>query len=100
MIWLKHGFHVDLGFLPSLLSEDDPRGVKEQLDDKYRHGGGWRPMDGWTLEPKTFALKYPNDPPMRPLASAQLRHEQIFFYQYSFLCVVQPDGSFEVARVD
>ena len=34
---------------PGLIDEDDPRGVKEQLDAKYRYGGGWRPTPGLTL---------------------------------------------------
>ena len=100
MIWLAVGRPVDLGFLPGLISENDARPVREQLNDTYRHGGGWRPANGFALDPQTFALKYPGDPPMRPLAGAQLRHEKLFFYPYSFLCVVQPDGAFEVARVD
>jgi hypothetical protein len=29
-----------------------------------------------------------------------LRDEEIRFYDYSWLAIVQPDGSFEVARVD
>jgi hypothetical protein len=57
MIWTTKG-PVDLGFLPGLIDEDDPRGVKEQLADKYGYGGGWRPMPGLTLLPDR-SLKYP-----------------------------------------
>ena len=98
MIWTTVG-RVDLGFLPGLIDEDDPRGVKEQLADKYDYGGGWQPMPGFTLLP-SFTLTYPGDPPMQPVAMTLLRGEKILLYQYSFLCVVQPDGSFEVSRVD
>jgi hypothetical protein len=90
---------VDLGFLPGLIDEDDLRSVSAQLDDKYRHGGGWRPMPGFTIR-DGFVLKYPGDPPMKPLAMTSLRKEVIVFYPYSFLGVFQPDGSFEVSRVD
>jgi hypothetical protein len=99
MIWLTLSQPVDLGFLPGLISEDDPRSVSAQLDDKYRHGGGWRPMPGFTVR-DGFVLKYPGDPPMKPLAMTSLRKEIIVFYPYAFLGVFQPDGSFEVSRVD
>jgi hypothetical protein len=99
VIWVRLDPHVDLGFLPELLDENDPRSVKEQLEDKYRYGGGWRPLDGFRLG-ENYALKYPNDPPMKPIASAKLRDELILLYPYSFLLVKQPDNSFEVARVD
>jgi hypothetical protein len=88
----------DLGFLPSLISEEDPRSVKDQLNDNYRHGGGWNPMDGWRLDGQT--LHFPGDPPMSPLAMTKCRDELILFYPYSFLCVIQPDKSFEVSRID
>jgi hypothetical protein len=99
MIWLALAPDVDLGFLPDLISQDDPRPVKEQLEDKYRHGGGWRPTPGFTVQ-DGYVLKFPDDPPMKPLAMTSLRGEVIVFYDYSFLGVFQPDGSFEVARVD
>jgi hypothetical protein len=99
MIWTIFNRHVDLGFLPGLIDEDDPRGVKEQLADKYRYGGGWRPLPDLTLLPDR-SLKYPSDPPLKPIAVSQLRDEVILFYPYDWLCVVQPDGSFEVSRVD
>ena len=98
MIWacLKP---VDLGFLPGLIDENDPRGVREQIDAKYGYGGGWRPMPGLTLRPDG-SLKYPGDPPIKPIAMSQLREEVVLFYPHDWLCVVQPDGSFEVSRVD
>jgi hypothetical protein len=99
MIWKAFGRQVDLGFLPSLISEDDPRPVAQQLDDKYRHGGGWQPMPGWKLS-EDRSLKFPEDPPMKPLAMSTLRHETLLFYEYSFLAIVQLNGSFEVSRID
>src|SRR4029077_2979212 len=99
MIWTVFDRRVDLGFLPGLIDEDDPRGVKEQLDDKYRYGGGWRPRPGLTLRPDQ-SLKYPGDPPLKPIAISQLRKEVILLYPHDWLCVIQPDGSFEVSRVD
>ena len=88
-----------LGFLPLLLSEDDPRTVAKQLDDTYAHGGGWRPIKGWRLG-EGDVLDYDGDEPLTPLAEAWLRNERIVFYRHALLAVFQPDGSFEVTRVD
>jgi hypothetical protein len=100
MNWLVFKPDVDLGFLPGLIHEGDERPVAEQLNDRYRHGGGWQPMPGFTLNPGTLALKYPEDPPMHPLAMSTLREEMLVFYDYAFLMILQGDGSFEVSRVD
>jgi hypothetical protein len=100
MIWLQFNPGLNLGFLPGLLSEDDPRPVREQMADKYAYGGGWNPMQGFTLDQNTAALSYPGDPPMYPLATTVLRDEHLLLYPYDFLVVIQPDGSFEASRVD
>jgi hypothetical protein len=101
MNWILLHPQCDLGFLPDLISENDPRKVAEQLADTYRHGGGWNPMPGWRLDIEDHhTLKFPGDPPMYPLAMTRLRNETILFYPHAFLCVIQPDTSFEVARVD
>jgi hypothetical protein len=42
----------------------------------------------------------PGDPPLLPIAVTMLRDEEIRFYDHSWLAIVQPDGSLEVARVD
>jgi hypothetical protein len=103
MIW--HGIHPKfepetLGFIPSFLSEADERPAKQQIDANYRHGGGWRPASGFTLDTKTMNLNYPEDPPYRPLAMSTLRDEVLVFYDCAFLMILQKDGTFEVARID
>lgn len=87
-----------LGFLPSFLDDQDPRPAREQIDANYRHGGGWQPMKGFERTPA--GLKYPGDPPLPLLAVSALRLEKIEFYDYQWLVIVQPDGSFEVSRMD
>lgn len=99
MLHFKCYDDIDLGFLPSFLSPSDPRPAREQIDEHYSHGGGWRPFEGFTLLPGD-QLEYPGDPPMKPLAEAHLRDERILFYPYEWLVIVQPDGSYEVSRVD
>jgi hypothetical protein len=98
--WVVFKPGVDLGFLPGLILESDPRPVAEQLNDRYGHGGGWQPMPGFTLNPGTFTLKYPEDPPMKPLAMSTLRDEMLVFYPHAFLMILQSNGAFEVSRVD
>jgi hypothetical protein len=88
-----------LGYLPHMISEWDPRSAREQLDDAYRHGGGWVPIHGHTLA-ADYTLQYPGDPPIEPFAIAKLRGETILVYRGSWVAVVQPDGSFEVCRMD
>jgi hypothetical protein len=98
MIWALINHTTDLGFLPAFLSEDDPRPAAEQIDINYQHGGGWQSFKGF--ERIDTCLQYPGDPPMMPVAMTQLRDERIFVYPYSWVMVLQPDDSFDVARID
>ncbi len=102
MIWeMRHPrASIDmLGLIPTFLSEADPRPAREQLDANYRHGGGWIPHPGFAMLPGG-ALAYPGDPDLPLLAEARLRGEVVRFYECSWVAVVAPDGSFEVARMD
>ena len=87
-----------LGFIPAFLNENDPRPAREQFDERYRAGGGWRPTKGHTL--KNGVLKYPGDPPQKYFAVILFRDEQILFFPHAFVAILQRDGSFEVARMD
>ena len=101
MIWeLSPGVTPEhLGILPGFLSELDPDPAWKQIDKNYGHGGGWRPFQGHVLQ-DDMSLKYPEDPPLHPLAHTKLRDEIIVFYECEWLVIIQPDGSYEVARVD
>lgn len=102
MIWRSlhpKGTLEMLGYIPAMVSDDDPRPAVEQFDSNYRHGGGWDPFPGFTMLPDGN-LSYPGDPPTIALAETQLRDEVIRFYQHSWVAVIQPNGSFEVARMD
>jgi hypothetical protein len=88
-----------LGFLPYMISEDDPRPAREQLDERYRHGGGWIPIHGFSMA-DDYALSCPGDPPLYPFAMAKIRDERVLVYKNSRVAVVQPDGTFEVCRTD
>ena len=82
-----------------MLDTDDPRPAREQVNDNYPYGGGWQPFPGFTLAANNNLL-YPGDPPMRPRAYTQLRDEQVVLYDHDWIAIIQPDRSFEVARMD
>jgi hypothetical protein len=87
-----------LGYLPQFLDDADPRPAKEQFNERYQWGG-WQPFGDWKMAPNG-ALTYPGDPPLNPLAVTVLRQEVIMFYPHSVVAILQPDGTFEVARLD
>lgn len=99
----KTGFTVFdvVGYLPMMLDEANPKSAREQLNDGYAHGGGWHPFPGHTfhdgLEP---TLTYPEDPPLGAVAEWKLRDERIILFDSAWVAIVQPDGSYEIARMD
>jgi hypothetical protein len=102
MIWI--GRHPDfrpdmLGFLPLMFSAADPRSAREQVDDNYAHGGGFRAFHGFTMLPNGD-LSYPGDPPARLLAETKLRDETIRLFEHAWVAIIQPDGTWEVCRMD
>lgn len=88
-----------MGLIPEMLHDYDPRSAKEQLHDGYAHGGGWRPFSRFTMD-SNECLCYPGDPPQRPIAELRLRDERIVLYEHAWVAVIQPDGSYEVCRMD
>jgi hypothetical protein len=86
-----------LGFIPSFLDPDDERPAAEQFDARYQ--SGWRPQTKFVLLADN-RLKYPGDPPIRPLAVTKLRDEVIVLYEHEVVAVIQPDRSFEACRMD
>ncbi len=97
-----------LGAIPSFLTLHDPRPAREQFNDAYAHGGGWRPFEGFALENFSHrsdntgkaALLYPGDPPTPEIARCILREETIILFAHSWVAIVQRDGAFEVSRMD
>ncbi len=100
MIWIgKHPKFAPemLGYIPSFLSVNDPRPAREQIASAYC--GGWSSFHGFTML-HSGNLSYPGDPEIMLLAETRLRNEIIRFYYCAWLAIIQPDGSFEVARLD
>ena len=90
----------ELGWLPSMVDRSDPDPAAVQFHKRYGHGGGWRPIEGFKKLKSPGHIQHPGDPPMKPLFMTRLRDEVIYVYRYGFVAVFQPDGSFEVARMD
>lgn len=89
-----------VGLIPFFIQQSDPRPAAAQFNERYAHGGGWMPMDGWTLDPDTHAITYPGDGPLEPIDAFELRDETIAIYEDAWVAIVQKDGSFEVSRMD
>ena len=88
-----------LGLIPAFLSESNSLSAVEQLHKFYSHGGGWNPFKGFDMLP-SGDMQYPGDPPTRLLAEAKLRDEIVRVYEHAWVAVLQPNGSFEVCRMD
>jgi len=88
----------NLGYLRFFLHKDDRRPAAEQINERYRYGG-WESFKGFESL-GDGKLSYPGDPVLIPLACAYLRTEVIYFYEHDWVAVFQPNGSFEVSRVD
>lgn len=89
-----------LGYLPEMLREDDPRTAREQFNDNYSRGGGWVPFHGHTFNRTMLVLTYPGDPPMHAIAETKLRDERIIMFECAWVIIIQPDGAYEIARMD
>jgi hypothetical protein len=103
LVWtaLHPKFTADhLGFLDLIFDDGDPRPAREQVEDRYAHGGGWDPLPGWIVDPASGFAQFPGDPPTKPVAMTRLRDEKILLYPHSWVCIVQADGSYEMARMD
>jgi hypothetical protein len=90
----------DFGVIPGFFCEDDPRPVREQIDEAYGFAGGWAPIGPFKLAPVTDTLTYPGDPPLLLMAETRIRDERVLLYRHAIVAIVQPDGSFEIARLD
>lgn len=90
-----------LGYVPAFLDDADPRPAREQFNERYGHGGGWRPITGMSLDGDFLrSERYPNDPVYMLVAETRLRDEIILYFGRSYVVIVQPGGSYEVARMD
>jgi hypothetical protein len=90
-----------LGLIPTFLWPNDPRPAREQFDERYAHGGGWKPMPSEDWIVLENAVRYRLDDRGRALlAVAEFGNETIRIYDGAWVSITQPDGSFEIARMD
>lgn len=99
-----HPYADDLiGLIPSFLVAQDERPAAEQFNERYSFGGGWRPMDGWKAYHEStgeLIIRYPGDPPYRPVAQIEFHRERIWVYPHAWVAIEQPDDSIEISRMD
>lgn len=88
-----------LGNLVFFLDVNDSRSAREQIDTAYKFAGGWQSFHGHVLGADN-SLKYPGDPTLYPLAQTRLRDELIVFYPHAWVAIIQPDRTYDVARID
>lgn len=89
-----------LGLIPEFLAADDPRPAREQFNENYAHGGGWRPFKGFTVLAGGRAIEYPGDPARPALAMTMLHGETIMVYTGAWVAIFKQDGTVEIARMD
>jgi len=92
------------GALNEFFWDSDERPAVEQIHDRYSYGGGWSPLEGFELagdwkKPGEVSIIYPGDSPLQEIGRTQLREETIILFECEWLCIVQPNGDFEVSRV-
>lgn len=95
----QYGLHM-LGMLPYWLHEGIKDSAAQQLNKHYQHGGGWRPFHGFTFYKDSHAIEYPGDPEHKPVAEIHFRDERIYVYDHAWVAIVQPDGTYEICRMD
>lgn len=89
-----------LGFVPMFFDDTDPASARDQINMNYSHGGGWQPFPGIRAAVDFMSLHFPGDPPYVALYETRLRDERIILYDHKWLAIIQPDHTYEIARVD
>lgn len=107
---LRPGFNTDyLGMLPDIFRAYDPRPAREQIEDRYAHGGGFLVAPGdWTMtygrdagEIPWAELHFPGDPPLKEIARLELSAtETLVLFDCAFVAIVGPMLDFVVVRMD
>jgi hypothetical protein len=93
-----------LGFIPLIILDTDKRPVREQIAERYAHGGGWSPFSKFKVQlgaDSRAVLVYPGDPPMRMWCECDHPNgERLQLFDGAWFRIIQPDGSFEISRLD
>ena len=92
-----------LGLIPEIIRAEDTRGVVEQVNANYAHGGGWNfyGKDKWRLNADNMSIKYPEDPTLWPQWKATIsKDETVYIYDYGLVLLLASNGTFEISRMD
>lgn len=90
------------GFLFALAHSSSDATIPEQINQHYAHGGGWNPLEGWSMiDAPNGVVCYPGDPVLKPDAKAQHGNETVFFYRSgAWLGVYTEANGLKLSRVD
>lgn len=88
-----------MGFIPAFLTTHEGSAAA-QFDAAYQKYGGWSPMAAWVMDDQGV-LRYPGDEPVYPAAILEKSDgETVRFYPGAWVSIRQPNGDYEVARLD
>jgi len=102
---------IFLGFIPEILRDDDPRPVKDQMNERYEHGGGFHAfpnkkrftINDTAAEP--CKLVYHEDDFVETMEEwgrcwFPITEELVIVFDSAITAIIQKDGSFELTRMD
>lgn len=104
-VWKSFNPNVlfEIGDIPSFISKDDPRPLKEQINENY--SGGWKPEKSGKFEIELLTdrpiLIDDNNVHYPFVALTKIRNETFVIFKNSFCAIMKtPDMTFEVSRLD
>ena len=93
-----------IGYLGQIFLNGTGETAQEQLNQRYAHGGGFHPFEGFILagadETDAATITYPKDPPMREVSRLSLNEQTLILFEHQWLAIVEADNSYRVTRVD
>ena len=96
-------YSYDPGFVPGWVAQyaitDTDITLQDWFNEVYSHGGGWMPFSGFTLNDDN-SLSYSGDPDQHPRYTMQVGEQTVCMYDGAWVCIINPDRSFEISRMD
>ena len=93
-----------IGIIPNWLAAEQALPADQAIHVNYAHGGGWYRVNGFTIDPATGVLTYPEDPDMYPLAKFTRKawpNEIVYQYEYGYVAVFNTETyELNIARID